>query len=288
MISDPASRDENRPVDQLTAGRTRSHPARRVVLPAVAAAVVLAAAALVLETRTSGRDAAPPAGTAPAQLGNIVWSDPHSPGTVVYTGSTMRVFDGCRDRLAYLIIRHDRLIEGRTLGPASVCGGQAVPANAPGERASAHAAQRRLDHFYAVIAGPASWSRAGAVLALTTRGKGTLRLTAGGAAPVLADVTWRLVDYMGTDGYEHEAATPLTLAITAQGRFQAELTCGAVRGHATFSATGLRFGDVQSPHCTDPASTVIAAVIRSGAAQYAIRGNQLIITATSGMLIYQP
>jgi hypothetical protein len=293
VISEPPSRAhapaEVHPAldfdEQLTTVRTRSYPMRRLVLPAVAAVVVLAVVAVFLVTRTFGHDAAPSAASAPAQIRSFVWGDPHSPGTVVYTGSTMRLFDGCRDRLARLIIRNDRLIQGATLGPASVCGGQAMPGNGSGTE---QAAQRRLNHFYAVVAGPASWSRTGAVLTLTTTGKGTLRLTRRGAAPTLADMTWHLVDYMGADGYEHDAATPLTLTITTEGSFQAKLACGTVRGHATVSATRIRFGDAQPPHCADRASTVIADIIQTGDAQYTIRGNQLIITTDAGMLVYQP
>lgn len=196
----------------------------------------------------------------------------------------MRMFDGCRDRLARLVIRQHRLIQGRTLGPASTCGGGAATA----DDHSAAQAQRRLNHFYAVIAGPASWSRAGAVLALTTPGKGTVRLIASGTAPSMTDMTWHLVDYMGGDGYEHEAAAPLTLTVTTLGSFQAQLACGTVRGQATVSATHVRFGYAHPPHCADRASNVVAAVIQAGNPQYGIRGDQLIITTKGEMLIYQP
>jgi hypothetical protein len=126
------------------------------------------------------------------------------------------------------------------------------------------------------------------VLTLTTPGKGTVQLVVKGAAPTVTDMTWHLVYYMGTDQNEHHAATLLALTIANQGTFQADLTCGTIQGHATVSATHIQFDNVQSPHCTGPASAAITNVIQAGKVEYAIRGDQLIISTKGGMLIYQP
>ncbi len=216
-----------------------------------------------------------------------MWSDPGSAGTVVYTGTTVRTFDGCRARLARLIIRHHRLIEGATLDPGGGCDGPAAPQSRKEARAE-QLAGIRLARFYRIIAGPSAWSRAGNVLVLRTPKLGTLRLAASGPAPTLTGTRWHLVDYRGPASRDRRPTTPLTLAVTTRGTFRIALTCGAVVGHARVADTSIDFSDVRASRCTDLASTDIIALVGAGSAQYSIAGDELIINTKHRLLIYKP
>lgn len=286
-------RADARPVldldDQLAialVGRSHQPSRRRFVAPTIAAAVILALAALVLASRAFVHHGAPPAATAPANIRNVVWHDPHSSGTVTYRGSTMRTADGCANQRAHLIIRNGRLIQGQHLGRIGTCSHVPMPAGPQG--LADRAAARQLAHFYAVIAGPAAWSRDGNVLTLTTLGKGTLHLTANRIALTVADTSWDLIGYSGANGHEHQASMVLGLYITADGKFQADLDCSTAYGHADVTPTHIQFTNVRGlRHCSYQAGAAVAKVIQAATARYAIRGDKLIITSRAGTLIYQ-
>jgi hypothetical protein len=153
--------------------------------------------------------------------------------------------------------------------------------------------QGGLSHFYAVVAGPASWSRDGDALTLTTPGKGSLTLTANNEpAPMLVGTTWKLAAYTGTDAFEHEAAHPVDLVVHPNGTFTAGLACGRVHGTARVSPQGIRFVKVFPSRCAggpEAADRVELAVFTARTAGYAIRGTQLFIYGSrSRFLVYKP
>lgn len=271
--------------EAVAAARSRARPARRYLLPVLAAAVVLAVAVgLVITLHRLRRDA--PADSGLSAITGVTWRDPDSTGTVVYTDTTMRIFDGCMHELAQLRVVGETLVQGPPVGGTSVCAGGLEIGPGPAGAAS-RAALRRLAHFHAVVAGPATWSRAGNVLVLTTPGKGTLRLTTDTTpAPQLVGTTWHLVDYAGADDNEHAYTGVLTLRVASDGSFRADVTCGQLTGTATVTPTTVDFTSVHGCGSFAPADDVIRAVL-GGHAGYAVRGEQLILNGSGQLLVYQ-
>jgi hypothetical protein len=173
-------------------------------------------------------------------------------------------------------------VQGKPIGQEGMCSGN------PG---ASRAQQQRLDHFYAVVAGPASWSRSGDVLTLSTPGTGPLHLTTNRSrAPMLSGTSWKLVYYSGTDQDEHPATTPVPLTVRG-GMFTAGLNCGLIFGIARVSAQTIRFSTLGPSSCAagpDAASQIVLEIVGARVATYAIRGNQLIVDGKNGrQLIYQ-
>lgn len=278
--------------EQLAAALSRPRPSRHPALSVLAAAVVVAIAVAVAAINLSGTHREQ-SGAAEdlAQITGVVWKDPGSPATVVYTKATMRLFDGCTNQLAHLVVEHRALVQGKSIGQVGTCTG---PAMLPGSEGDAQRAQQaRLAHFYAVIAGPASWSRSGDILTLTTQGKGTLHLSTNRArAPMLTGTSWRLAYYVGADGREYPALSPVRLTVEDDGSFTAGLSCGGLIGTAHVSLQTIRIDTVSRTSCAagpDPASRVVLDLVGAGDEDsYAIRGTELMVYSKShGMLIYQ-
>jgi hypothetical protein len=277
--------------EQLRAVLERPPRTRRLLLPLLAAAIVVAIAVTLVMAGLTGKDRNRPGLRGDfAQVTGVMWRDPNSPATVVYTDTTMRLFDGCTNQLTNLLIEHGKLVQGKRIGRFGVCTG---PPILPGSgRVSYRAQQERLAHFYAVIAGPASWSRTGDVLTLTAPGKGTLHLTTNNArAPMLVGTVWTLTYYSATDQNEHPATRPVKLIVYTDGSFTAGLNCGDLTGTTRVSARTIHFTKVNSSSCAgglDAASKVVFDVVVARKATYAIRGTELIIDRTNGQqLIYQ-
>jgi DNA-directed RNA polymerase specialized sigma24 family protein len=272
--------------DQLASALSRRSQPRRLLLPLLAAAAVVAAVVGVA-VLSRPRDHRSVSSGALAPITGVVWKDLRSAVTVVFTNNTMRLFDGCDGELDRLRVTDGSLVQGHRIGEGFGCSPNAA---GPGYRAQ----QRRLNHFYAVIAGPAAWSRSGDVLTLTTPGKGTLHLTTGGARPrMLVGTSWRLTYFSGPDEYEHPAAKPLELIVDPSGSFTAGLGCGALVGTAGVSPQSIRFTDVSPPppgcaSTLDAAGRVVFELVTAGRASYVIRGNQLIVHSKGEMLVYAP
>ncbi len=271
----------------VTTGENRGRPTQRLVLIAVAAVVVVVAAVVLVLRTTGDTSSSPPGAFAPAQLRNIVWRDPHSVGTVVYTGTTIRTYDGCQARLSRLIIRDNRLIEGSTLSPDGACSGLGAPQSREEARAR-QLAQNRLARFYRFIRGPTMWTRVRNVLVLETPRLGTLRLMASGPAPTLTGTKWHLVDFRRPRIGDRDPSAPLSLSVTPRGTFRFALMCGAVEGRAQVAATSIQFSEVKASPCTDPTSIDITSLVEAGSAQYSIAGDELIIDTRTRLLIYKP
>ena len=277
--------------EQLRVALSRARRSRHLLPPMLAAALVVAIAATVVAIRLVGNGSSQPSSRRDlAQITGVVWKDPNSFGTVVYTNTTMRLFDGCSNELAYLRIEHGALVQGRRIGPFSTCTGTPILPGPQGDEIRAQ--QKRLAHFYAIVAGPASWSRSADILTLHTPGKGTLHLTTDKTrAPMLVGTEWKLAYYSGTDSDEHPAPKPVGFVVRGDGRFTAGLNCGGLVGTAQVSEQTIRLSKLGSSSCAgglDPASKVIFDVITAREATYAIRGTQLIIQGANGrLLIYQ-
>jgi hypothetical protein len=156
-----------------------------------------------------------------------------------------------------------------------------------GSSAPERAAHRRLDRFYAVVAGPATWSRSGSTLTLTTPGKGSVRLTGDATAPPMVIGThWHLTQYVGGHGYSHPPAKSYGLTIDSIGSLVAELNCASMHVRVAVNAVRIEFTDVSRPGCVlDNASAVIVSIVEAGSASYAIRGTELIIYGARGRLL---
>jgi hypothetical protein len=279
--------------EQLRGASLRPHRSWHLVPPMLAAAVVVATvvavAAVVGLGGGHGRQSG--AGIGIAKIAGVVWKDPDSTATVVYTKTTMRLFDGCSNQLANLSVEHGALVQGTSIGPSSTCTGLAVLPGAQGD--AQRAQQKRLDYFYAVVAGPALWSRSGNTLTLATLGKGTLSLsTDQEPAPMLVGTSWTLAWDVGADGSEHPAPQPVFLVVRANGSFIEGLSCGRLSGTAQVSPLTIRFTKVSRIGCasgTDAASQVVLAmVVAGGDDTYAVRGTQLVVYGKNGQeLVYQ-
>jgi META domain len=279
--------------EQLSGALSRPHRSRHLVLPVLAAAVVVATVIAVAAVvgLGGGHRQQVGAGQDLAQITGVVWKDPGSTATVVYTKTTVRLFDGCTNQLANLSVEHGALVQGTSIGPPSTCTGVAVVPGAQGDVQRAQ--QKRLDDFYAIVAGPASWSRSGNTLTLTTPGKGMLHLsTDQKPAPMLVGTSWTLAWDLDAEGSEHPAAQAVGLVIHADGSFTAGLSCGSLSGTAQVSSLTIRFTKVSSAGCasgTDAASQVVLAMVLAGGEDtYAVRGTQLVVYGKSGQeLVYQ-
>jgi hypothetical protein len=255
---------------------------------ATAALLVVAASSCTHSSGRSPDHRAPASGnTSFAGVTGVVWTDPNSAGTVVYTNTTMRLFDGCTNMRTALRMEHGALVQGKPIGKTGLCTGTI---SLPGPQAAAgRARQQRLDHFYAVVAGPASWSVAGDVLTLATPGKGSVQLaTNGQPAPMLSGTRWRLAWYTGTDAFGRGARQHLDLTVRSSGSFTARLSCGALTGTARLFPARIRSIKVSRTSCTErpnPASRVVLAVFKAGQANYAIRGTQLMVYGDGGRLL---
>jgi hypothetical protein len=278
---------------QLSGALSRPHRSRHLLLPTLAAAVVVATVVVVAAVVGLGGGHRQQAGAREdlAQIAGVVWKDPDSTATVVYTKTTMRLFDGCSNQLANLTVEHGALVQGKEIGPPSTCTGFAVLPGAQGD--AQRAQQQRLDDFYAIVAGPASWSRSGNTLTLTTPGKGMLSLsTDQQPAPMLVGTSWTLTYAVGGDAGAQPAPPPASLVVRADGSFTEELSCGRLSGTAQVSSLTIRFTKVSLTGCasgTDAASQVVLAmVVAGGEDTYAVRDTQLVVYGKNGQeLVYQ-
>jgi heat shock protein HslJ len=229
-----------------------------------------------------------------SRLFGVTWKDQSSDGTVVFTTDTVRTFDGCSNALDRLTIEGAMLKTGKPIGGASTCGGTSEPPAGP-ERVAYDRAAANLARFYKVLRGPSHWSIADRTLTLTSvSGVRIVLTTEGSAAPSLVGTSWAL-ERVSTDSELPGSYSGATLSIDSSGRFTANDLCNTLSGTAASTASTVDFGSEASTAmaCLDPGFTPATAVIDkvlSGAATYAIRGNELIISreGSADTLIYLP
>lgn len=265
-----------------------ARPRRRWLAPAVATAAVLVVAgvtASVVFEHVTFRPATP----APlAPIAGVTWSDPRSTGTVVFGDNTMRFFDGCQDFLTGVRASGQTLVQAGRIGESGVCSPLPTPPGRAGR--PQRRAQRRLDHFYAVLKGPATWERSGDLLTVSSPGVGILRLTTDGlAAPDAVGFRWELSRFTDTDEQEHTAASE-PFYISPDGSFVSDDACGRVTGSADVTDTHIAFHPAAAGADCDraPADHVLRAMLAE-TVSYEIRGPELVLTDHAGReLVYGP
>lgn len=267
---------------------TRRH---RQWLAAVASIVCVLGLALGL-TFALGGSSSRPAADRLAAIENVVWKDTRSYGTVVFHDGTMRLSDGCSGGLSALHLVSGRLVEGRQLSSAGTCGGLLMVT------AAMRRAEQRLQHFYAVMHGPATWHRNGDELTLTRAGKGSVTLrTNGRPAPEVVGTAWRLVMFRPA-GSDFSYSGPEGLFVGSGGSFRTSGTCPPVRGRATVRAATIRFSPSKigafscpvplvGPELKAVADSTVLRVLR-GQVKCVIRGDELMLDAgRRGFLVYR-
>ncbi len=268
------STDECSQVMACSSGTVKSTLSTRAAAVAV---IVIALAAGVFRNNGRQHDSGPAAGRIVRIVG-VVWTDSDSTGTVVYTATTMRLYDGCNSSLSALKVDGRTLSRGHGIGVASSCGGGPLAASA----------QRRLDHFDKVVAGPATWTRTGDSLLLHTPGAGSVRLTtSGAAAPQVAGPTWRLRMYVDAAGYSHSYHGAATLHVTSGGGFTASDTCRTIHGDADAGAATIDFHPNDGNACRNGNIVSVIDHVLDGSTRFEIRSDELIISKSGGgLLVY--
>jgi hypothetical protein len=274
---------------ELVWGRTRR--GHRQWLAAAASIVCVLGLALGLGFALRGSSNRPAANRL-AAIENVVWKDTRSYGTVVFHDGTIRLFDGCSGGLSALRVVSGRLIEGRQLSSDGTCSG------IPIMTAAMRRAEQRLQHFYAVIHGPATWIRNGNELMLTRSGKGSITLrTDGRPAPEVVGTACRLVMFRPASS-DFSYSGPGRLFVSSSGLFRASGTCPPVAGRAAVGAATIRLfpKKTRAYSCPVPATgselaqaanSTVNAVLR-GRVAYEIRGDELMLDGgRRGFLVYR-
>lgn len=272
-------------VEITTSAQEHSHRRNRWAIVSAAAVV----GALVLGGILFGRSSDDNGNSASeiTKLTGVTWTDPSSNGAVVFLNRTARITGSCGTATHPLTINGDRLSIGtKTLGLANGCAAYGTD--------RVRADQLAMVRFLQFVHGPATWSIAADRLTLTKAGVGTITLTTDGApAPQLVGSQWRLAEYAhyykGRTALKNQVTgQTIDLHIATDGHFVASDQCDVIIGTASVGLDKVRFA--WQPTCIDPGFSPISIAVDavlSGTVTYTVTGDQLVLSAPRGKLIYR-
>ena len=273
----------------------RRRPARRAVtFAASGVVVVLIVVAGVIAARVSqpsGRGRA--RASALSALGGVTWSDPITKGTVVFTATAARTFDGCVGEQRALTLGAHTLDIGDLIGGVGACTGTPRPDPGPLRRAY-DAQQAAVTKFDRVLMGHSTWTRTADTLRIVSPTAGSLALRRFGQAVSVTGNRWTLQRVSTSrDGELPGSFQAATLTIGADGAVRASDLCATLTGRATVTETTIDFGTLHSdgrPCHNNPsrAATAMIDSVLSGRTLSSIFNNQLILSGPGGELIYSP
>lgn len=265
---------------KATTERVDRHRALLLAVSSVALIGAILGTTLFITTR---HDAAGPPASASALIG-VEWTDPRSPGTVVFTDTTANIYDGCSSGLRALVLRSHDLTLGKPIGSQGDCGG--TPGPQP-------AATQKFDR---VLQGHLTWSITGRTLVLRSPDGASLRLTSGAGqpAPAVTGQDWRLERIVDRSSNELSGSFSAADFSIRNGKLRAYDLCNTITGTAAAANTTIEFGHLARTQraCADARQRSASAVIDdvlSGKITFTIRGSELILYGrSSGLLVYTP
>ena len=288
---DVVAADGGSPVSR--AGEARRPTRGAVVLAASGIVIVVVLAGLVVARVSQPGGHGRARTSALPALGGVTWSDPISKGTVVFTATVARTFDGCVGEQRALKLGARTLDIGDLVGGLGACTGTPRPDPGP-LRLAYDARQAAVTKFDRVLMGRSTWTRTADTLRIVSPTAGSLALRISGRAVSVTGNRWTLQKVSTTRNGELPGSfQAATLTIGADGAVRASDLCATLTGRATVTDTTIDFGTLHGngrPCGNNPvrAATATIDLVLSGRTSSSIFHDQLIVSAAGGQLIYAP